>query len=44
LQKKLAAPNNWVKKWQMRTTFLKFKVRYMGKTIFHKQLWALNWL
>lgn len=23
---------------------LKFKITYMGKTLSHKQLWALNWL
>lgn len=36
MQKELAAPNNWVEKWQMRASVLKFKIMYVGKTIFHK--------
>lgn len=44
MQKELTALNNQVKKWQMRTSVLQFKIMYMGKTIFHKQLWALSWL
>lgn len=40
----LKASNNWVKTWQMKTSVLKFKIIYMGKTISHKQMWALNWL
>lgn len=28
----------------MKPSVRKFKRTYMGKTIFHKQLWALNWL
>lgn len=40
----LKASNNWVKTWQMKNSVLKFKIIYMGKTISHKQMWALNWL
>lgn len=28
----------------MKTSVLKFKIMYMGKTVSHKQLGALNWL
>lgn len=28
----------------MKNSVLKFKIIYMGKTISHKQMWALNWL